>query len=247
MSRRSEQIRLAREAARLKAEQEAAANVTDGPETVQPPEVETSTEQVMVSSVTPIDRGQLPKCGAKRRQGGAPCGKPAGWGTDHVGFGRCKMHGGSTPNHLKSVANARAEAALVALGRPNVGADAQAELLGMVAEASGNVRTLRQWVEDLADGVTQSVFVAGGYENLSENVLVEMYGKWCDRLVSYSAQCIRAGVSERVVKVMEEQAEMCARVVTAMLDDPELGLSWEQRDLGRRIAGRHLRSLPVGA
>lgn len=34
-------------------------------------------------------------CGATKRDGtGEPCAQPAGWGTDHVGEGRCKLHGG---------------------------------------------------------------------------------------------------------------------------------------------------------
>lgn len=36
------------------------------------------------------------KCGKKNRAGGK-CAKPAGWGTDHVGVGPCKLHGGATP------------------------------------------------------------------------------------------------------------------------------------------------------
>jgi uncharacterized protein YutE (UPF0331/DUF86 family) len=35
-------------------------------------------------------------CGATNRNG-EPCGLPAGWGTDHVGEGRCKLHGGQSP------------------------------------------------------------------------------------------------------------------------------------------------------
>jgi hypothetical protein len=35
-------------------------------------------------------------CGAKTRAG-ASCRRPAGWGTDHVGEGRCKLHGGASP------------------------------------------------------------------------------------------------------------------------------------------------------
>lgn len=38
----------------------------------------------------------FPRCGAKNRSG-QPCGQKAGWGTDHVGKGRCKLHGGLTP------------------------------------------------------------------------------------------------------------------------------------------------------
>jgi hypothetical protein len=33
-------------------------------------------------------------CGAETRDGD-PCQMPAGWGTDHVGEGRCKRHGGN--------------------------------------------------------------------------------------------------------------------------------------------------------
>lgn len=35
-------------------------------------------------------------CGATNRND-EPCGLPAGWGTGHVGDGRCKLHGGSSP------------------------------------------------------------------------------------------------------------------------------------------------------
>lgn len=40
-------------------------------------------------------------CNAKTRAG-TPCQQPAGWGTAHVGQGRCKLHGGSAgrpPTH----------------------------------------------------------------------------------------------------------------------------------------------------
>lgn len=39
-------------------------------------------------------------CGARKRQPAHPgerCRRPAGWGTEHPGWGRCKLHGGSTP------------------------------------------------------------------------------------------------------------------------------------------------------
>lgn len=40
-------------------------------------------------------------CGAKTRAG-SPCRLPAGWGTDHVGEGRCKLHGGASPRGVDS-------------------------------------------------------------------------------------------------------------------------------------------------
>lgn len=36
-----------------------------------------------------------PTCGAKNRAGN-PCKQPAGWGTDHPGQGKCKLHGGKS-------------------------------------------------------------------------------------------------------------------------------------------------------
>ena len=35
-------------------------------------------------------------CNARNRSG-SYCELPAGWGTDHVGEGRCKLHGGASP------------------------------------------------------------------------------------------------------------------------------------------------------
>lgn len=42
---------------------------------------------------TPDETQKLPKCGAMSKAG-RPCINPAGKGTDHLGVGRCKFHGG---------------------------------------------------------------------------------------------------------------------------------------------------------
>lgn len=41
-------------------------------------------------------------CGAKHRNRPGTCQLPAGWGTNHVGSGRCKHHGGLTPRGAES-------------------------------------------------------------------------------------------------------------------------------------------------
>ncbi len=61
--------------------------------------------------MTAVDGGpRRDKCGGRKRgpEGGL-CTRPAGWGTQHPGYGSCKLHGGSTPNH-----NAKAERAAAA-------------------------------------------------------------------------------------------------------------------------------------
>ena len=60
--------------------------------------------------------GGSPKCGGKKHQGGGTCTRPAGWGTDHPGYGRCKLHGGCVPSGRKAALDA-AGAELEALRR----------------------------------------------------------------------------------------------------------------------------------
>lgn len=45
---------------------------------------------------TPRKKGG-PYCGAKKKQGPGTCTQAPGWGTDHPGAGKCKLHGGSSP------------------------------------------------------------------------------------------------------------------------------------------------------
>ncbi len=45
-------------------------------------------------------------CGAKAKSTGEPCEKPAGWGTDHQGEGKCKYHGGASKGAPKGNKNA---------------------------------------------------------------------------------------------------------------------------------------------
>lgn len=40
-------------------------------------------------------------CGAKTKSGGI-CKKKSGWGTDHVGTGKCRLHGGNSKAGVES-------------------------------------------------------------------------------------------------------------------------------------------------
>jgi hypothetical protein len=53
----------------------------------------------MPTAVVPM-AGSVPRpvtCGARKKQGEGVCTQAAGWGTDHPGEGRCKLHGGKNP------------------------------------------------------------------------------------------------------------------------------------------------------
>ena len=75
---------------------------------------------VMAVQETRLGHGK-PLCGGKRRgaeNAGKTCTRPSGWGTDHVGVGRCKLHGGKTPSHQQAGQNALAAAAVATFGLP---------------------------------------------------------------------------------------------------------------------------------
>ncbi len=55
---------------------------------------------------TSSDSGKL-LCGAFARSAGRPCRKPAGWGTDHPGSGKCRLHGGAGSGPPKGNSNSR--------------------------------------------------------------------------------------------------------------------------------------------
>lgn len=76
----------------------------------------------------PAKRGEIPLhptkgypiCGARKRQGddGGICTQKAGWGTDHPGQGRCKLHGGAAPRkhgRYSTVTNVRVRELLAEL------------------------------------------------------------------------------------------------------------------------------------
>lgn len=102
-------------------------------------------------------------CGVARRKPnrdgdatvvGRPCRNVAGFGTDHLGSGPCKFHGGNLPTVRRKAKNALADAALRAqlkeFGVPLRGVTPEAALLHMVREAAGNVAYLGARVAELS-------------------------------------------------------------------------------------------------
>lgn len=76
------------------------------------------------------------------------------------------------------------------------------------------------------------------------HVLVELWNDERERHARFCKLAIDAGLEERFVKVQERQAAMLVAVISAALDDPELGLDTEQRQKARKVFGTHLRALP---
>ena len=168
-------------------------------------------------------------CGATRKSG-APCKRGAGWGTDHPGYGRCKLHLGRTDNHRKAAQREMAEDAVVTFGLPRE-IDPQAALLEEVHRTAGHVAWLQAKVaefdaDDLVWGVTSEVDRAAGEHagtdttrKAGANVWLTLYQSERGHLTKVAAAAIAAGVAERQVRIAEQQGQLIAQVLRGVLAD----------------------------
>jgi hypothetical protein len=201
-------------------------------------------------------------CGAPTNatfNGARPCMLSKGWGTDHRGAGKCRKHFGNAPGERIQAANEAAQQALDRLGRPRAVAPQRA-LLETVWEAAGNVAFLREQVGAL--GVDMTLRVAEVAQRPSDGdveidgelhqyhdhivtiredirAIVKLYGEWTDRLTKYAKAAVDAGIAEREVHLVEQQADLLIRVIEATL--ASLHLTPEAHEAARQIAVSELR------
>lgn len=155
-----------------------------------------------------------PRCGAKTANG--TCGLPKGWGTNHVGIGACKLHGGSTPNHVKQANGQKAQAAVATFGLPRE-IDPQAALLEEVYRTAGHVDYLGRVVAELEQEELKQLDAGERFEKPA--VWVEMYQAERKHLVRVAATCISVGIAERQVRLAEDQGRQLASVLRDVLGD----------------------------
>ena len=156
--------------------------------------------------MTPHERSEHLLCGANKRDG-STCRAFAGQGTEHLGTGRCKFHGGSTRNHRKAAAVTEARREMVKLGVPIPDIAPHDALLGLLRATSGHVAWLHAAVAQIDD-----------LSNQEARVLVELYDSERDRLTRVAKACVEAGATDREVHVASSYADAIARALRAALD-----------------------------
>jgi hypothetical protein len=160
-----------------------------------------------------------PKCGATKKSGGK-CTQAAGWGTDHVGVGSCKLHGGCTETHRISAINEieerKARTMLERLGEPEpLGSPLQA-LLAVAAETQAWQEILRERVSYLTDLVYESTDDEGAMIE-RERAVVALYERSLDRTSRILSGLVKLDLDTRRVQLEEGQIEFMYRALQAVL------------------------------
>lgn len=158
-------------------------------------------------------------CGADRSPD-PPCTLPKGWGTDHVGIGRCRKHFGNTPNHQIHADRERAQRAVAdfAARRDVEPTEALLEVLGIRA---GMVAYLRAVIADMDDerSLTQSVG-----EEARPSVWVELLETALREYARVAKACADAKIDERRIRIEESIGRQLSDVIRRVLDGVFAGL-----------------------
>lgn len=182
------------------------------------------------------------KCGANKTDGsGDKCKMPAGFGTDHIGFGHCKYHGGSTSAH--KIAAAREEARWFMSAGQHVDIEPAQALVEEVRRAAGVVMYLEWKLQQMGD-TDQIDLVQLTAEGSRPRAFIQVYREERAHLARVAKLALDAGVAERQVRLAEDQGRLLAQVIRAILND--LNLDEDQQSEAPAIVRKHLMALPAG-
>jgi hypothetical protein len=187
----------------------------------------------------------MERCGAKTRKG-TPCEHQPGWGTQHVGVGRCKLHGGAEAHAQVNGLVLLARREQQVMGQP-LSIEPQDAILECIRIAAGEVFYASERVAalDASDAVgpvtthsLRRVLAEPAGEGESENephtvadtragppalhIWIQTRRQAMDRLVQYSFAALKAGIEERRVKIAEQQGMLLAQAIQGILRELEV-------------------------
>lgn len=178
-------------------------------------------------------------CGAVKTDGsGKVCQLQAGYGTDHLGWGKCKWHFGNT-RALKTAAAREEAEEIIKTFAAGVRVDAEPDVL-MLQEIQ-RTAAIVEWFEKLIGemGINELVHLTD--IGARPRAFVDIYQRERAHLINSCKIAISLGLAERQVKLAEEQGALLATCIKLILGD--LNLTAEQRALAPQIVARHLKSV----
>lgn len=181
-----------------------------------------------------------PRCGAKLRQAEGTCTQVAGWGTDHVGEGACKLHGGSTRSVRKGAHLRLAEQqARELFGKTAPEIVPVDNPLAAYAEFAGEVMAWKQLMASLLEDLTD-VSVTSEFQGEQIAAAVQLYERSMDRANTVLSSYARLNIDARLASISEQQAKTVMRAIEAVIT--LLGADRDQANQARQLAARHLRA-----
>lgn len=185
------------------------------------------------------------QCSASTRSGDRCRNNPIAGGTV------CRMHGGANPKTAAKAA-VRAEVAAWTLGQAvddpgevllrlvtqsRIRADRYATLIAEKVDELG-----ASSLEDILIGDTMAMSMEGMSVKTGEYIrgLVQLENQERDRLATFATKAIAAGLAERQVRLAERQGALLAQVMVAVMTDPALGFTDQQREAMPRAIEAHL-------
>jgi hypothetical protein len=150
------------------------------------------------------------RCGAKKRAGGT-CTLAPGWGTPHPGIGKCKLHGGSVPNHVKAAAK---EEYRILLGKP-IEVNPLDALMMCIKIRAGEV----QWLSERMAELDKEAWIEQTLTGKQFHLYARERAAAISDLARYSQMAISLGIAERAVKLAEVYGETIAKLINGILGE----------------------------
>lgn len=181
-----------------------------------------------------IDQSNLERCGAHTKGAGKPCNRPAGWGTNHLGVGRCKLHGGATPNqmvHAAEVVEATKARQLLSkrlAEAPEIDHPVF-ELIKLAAEAREWQSVLRERLDEIRDFETEDTLGV-----FRERALVSLYMRATEQNGKLLVDMAKLDLEARKEVVGRRQAAEMMRAARLALES--MGLLDRADEFGRALA-----------
>jgi hypothetical protein len=197
-------------------------------------------------------------CGAKLRKRDKTCQQVAGWGTGHPGVGRCRLHGGSSPQAevAGQVEIARTDFRAIGQRLPSHPAEA---LLEMLSAAHAEFRYWQDEVTKLDSLVGQPLSTVeksgsdgdnSGFHVYEErraahdaHIALKLMHEAQDRTAHLSALALKANIEEKRLRLAMTQAEDLASIMRQLVE--ELGHSAD--DPATRQIMRRVLTAPIAA
>ena len=149
---------------------------------------------------------KLRLCGAKlhKRTDGSTCRRPAGWGTDHVGLGQCKLHGGATPNGRRSALVQDVKLRMISRAVPIEDASPHVVLMQELQWTTGHINVLLEEI--------QEAWQSGEITDLTRLAL-DRFDAERDRRGRIAENCARVGLDEAITRIQEAHAVLLFKAV----------------------------------